>query len=528
MTQTNESIKQRGAVIINRLRFFLAGTIGLALLGHFNAGWAALSIVTIQLVIMLGYATVFLILNRYGKAGPGLAFALVLTDILLSTTANSLTVIVRAGDQAAVLLKHPLVYALYYIYIVYSAFLISRRATVITTAVAVGGYTVFFLICWLGMGLTPTEDPVRQVNDFRTFSLATEISKLVFMGVAGLVVTTVIALIRKLIDRTNAINADLTTTGGRLRENRTQINLVTELMQKAVARTEDIVRDLKEKSQNQASAVEEMSASAEEMAASSTMTAEMAQKQNFALSELSVKSGEMDTLLNQIITDTDAMSRLTLAAGDDGRALKKAVEESENSFSTIAEAFQQLNEINAIMTEIADKTNLLALNASIEAARAGEHGRGFAVVAEEVSRLADYSGRNARSINEILKNSSQSLQQGKDRVVGAGTRARDQSDNLDRISGRFTNLLSVFHRQQDINRTFIREMQSLGTIAREIATGAKEQQLSNGEITGVLGQLERHAGDLAVRAQDLFEEMTRINAQAESLRTMTGEDATGA
>jgi len=59
-------------------------------------------------------------------------------------------------------------------------------------------------------------------------------------------------------------------------------------------------------------------------------------------------------------------------------------------------SFQSVSEVTNIMTDIADRTNLLSLNASIEAARAGEHGKGFAVVAQEVSKLADNSIENAK------------------------------------------------------------------------------------------------------------------------------------
>jgi methyl-accepting chemotaxis protein len=140
-----------------------------------------------------------------------------------------------------------------------------------------------------------------------------------------------------------------------------------------------------------------------EASAAVSQVSDGARSQNTALAQVATALNESTDALRSVSDNTRAASDKATNAAQLVQKGLTSVERLGGIVEAIAENSRKVNQITEVITQIANRTHILSLNAAIEAARAGEHGKGFVVVAQEVGKLAESAGQNAKQIADIVE-----------------------------------------------------------------------------------------------------------------------------
>lgn len=165
----------------------------------------------------------------------------------------------------------------------------------------------------------------------------------------------------------------------------------------------DMVANLRRLSAQMQSATAEVDSAAVDLSASSEDLAATTVEQSAAVTGVSVTTEELARVSRSIADTVDEVAARSEETRDNLRQAESDIMASSERTAALAERVGEIGAILTLINEIADQTNLLAVNAAIEAARAGDSGRGFAVVAEEVRRLAERSKASAAEIATIVE-----------------------------------------------------------------------------------------------------------------------------
>ena len=182
---------------------------------------------------------------------------------------------------------------------------------------------------------------------------------------------------------------------------------------------------------------------------------------------------------------------------------------AEQTDTTNASA-SKIHEAASMITEIAEETNLLSLNASIEAARAGEQGRGFAVVAAQIQKLAEQSNESAKEISEIIRVLMEDSQKAVSIMEDVKEIFKKQSEHVDNTKQAFDEIqknveqsiagMSAIDdktKQLDHERSGVIDIvQNLSAIAQENAASTEETSASVTEVKAISDQLSEEADSL--------------------------------
>jgi methyl-accepting chemotaxis protein len=295
-----------------------------------------------------------------------------------------------------------------------------------------------------------------------------------------------------------------------------EFGLLADEINSLVDKIRGIISQIAQTSEQVSSSAVELQSNAEQMATGAEQVAAQAETVATAGEEMSATSGD---IAQNCQMASEGSQQASAAAVSGARVVDETiavmnniagrVRSSAKAVESLGNRSDQIGEIVGTIEDIADQTNLLALNAAIEAARAGEQGRGFAVVADEVRALAERTTRATREIGEMIKAIQQetkgaviAMEEGVSEVAKGSEKAADSGRALEQILQQINDVNAQIH---------------------QVATAAEEQTATTSEISSNMQQITEVVAQTSRGAQQSAAAANRLSTLADDLQRIVSQ-----
>ncbi len=290
---------------------------------------------------------------------------------------------------------------------------------------------------------------------------------------------------------------------------------IKENVNKVISSLSGVIGQVSESSNELISSAAQISSSTEEMAAG-------ASEQSSQTTEVAGSIEEMTKTIIESTKNANDAAEVAKAAGEKAKEggdvvvetitginrIADIVVESAKTIQELGKSSDQIGEIIKVINDIAEQTNLLALNAAIEAARAGEQGRGFAVVADEVRKLAERTTKATKEIEimikqiqrdtngavEAIEEGTREVEKGKELAQKAGNSLNEIIDNSDRVSEIITQLAVASEQQAATSESISKNVEAINNVTHQSAQGTQQISRAAEDLYSLTNNLQEAVG----------------------------------
>ena len=294
---------------------------------------------------------------------------------------------------------------------------------------------------------------------------------------------------------------------------RSMINDISNISETLKGQAESSTSDsggLYEASLKQSKNIDELNGTVDQLSASVQEIAESATALAVVVSDTRDSSNNAEDKMNVTVEVAEAGKNDMQKVGEAMGLIEQSINGLQESIDKVGAASQEINKIVGMIGEIADETNLLALNASIEAARAGEAGKGFAVVATEIGSLATNSNQSVQKIQTLINEVTSLVGETVDKAKGSVDEINTSSRLVHQAVATFDTIYDNIVDANKVVNDMAANMLKVADVSTNVAS-ITEEQAASAEL------ISRNAGNIASESKNITDDSEKVAETARKL-----------